>query len=329
MIRKYWVVCVAFLILNATCAPVFSAENLGGYPIKGVRIVVGFAAGGANDVIARLISQKLSEAWKQSVIVDNRPGASGMIGAELVAKAATDGYTLLLSSQTSITVAPSLYAKMAYDSIRDFTPITIPAAGPALLVVNAGLQVKTVPELVALAKSKPGGLKFGSGGVGSTPHMTAELFNSMLNINIEHVPYKGEAPALYDLMGGQIQVMFPSLPVVLQHVRSGRVRALGITSLKRFAAAPEFPPLAEVGAPGFEAEGWYGLFAPAGTPKAIVDRIYTDILRVMNDPDGRERLTAQGRELGGQTPNEFAKSIKVEVAKWAMVVKKTGIRAEN
>jgi tripartite-type tricarboxylate transporter receptor subunit TctC len=298
------------------------------YPDKPVRIIVGFAPGGANDVIGRLVAQKLNEAWKQSVIVDNRPGASGMIGAALVARAPADGYTLLLSSQTSMAVAPSLYAKAPYDTLKDFAPITIPAWGPGLLVINKDLPVRTVPELIALAKSKPGQLSFGSGGVASTPHMTAELFNSMFGLKIVHVPYKGEALGLYDLIGNQIQVMFPSLPAALPHARSGRLRALGVTSLERFAGAPEFPPLAEVGAPGFEANGWYGLFAPAGTPKPVMRKIYSDLVKVLGEPDGKAKLLAQGRELGGQSPDAFAKSLKLEIDKWAQVIKTRGIHVE-
>jgi tripartite-type tricarboxylate transporter receptor subunit TctC len=313
---------LALLILASSLA------HAQGYPAKPLRIVVGFAPAGSTDIVARFVAQRLTEAWGQTVVVENRPGASGMIGAELVAKAAPDGHTLLVSPQTSMAVAPNIFPKIGYDPVRDFAAITIAGASPMLLVVHPAFPAKTLPEFIALARSRPGQMSFGSGGIGSGPHMAGELLNGIARLGLVHVPYKGENPAIIDVAGGQIPFILGTLPAVLPLVQAGRLRAIAATSEKRSSLAPQFPTFAQSGLPGFDATVWLGLFAPAATPRDIVNRIHGDLGRIMATADAREKLGQQGVEYVGNTPEQFGAYLKAELAKWGKVVKQAGIRPD-
>jgi tripartite-type tricarboxylate transporter receptor subunit TctC len=298
------------------------------YPAKPVRIVVGFAAGGGTDVAARVVAQKLTANLGQTFVVDNRPGASGTIGAEVVAKSPPDGYTLLVGTQTNYAVAPAMYPRVGYDPGRDFVPITIIATSPLLLVVHPSLAIDSVAQLIALAKSRPGQLTFGVGGAGTTPHMSTVLFKLMTGVDMVMVAYKGEAPAVTDLLGGQITLMFSNLPVVLPHARSGKLRGLAVSSAQRVPTAAEFPAVAESGLPGFEVETWFGLLAPAGTPRQVIAKLNAETVRAMNLPDVKEKLAAQGLFVATSSADQFAAYLKAEIAKWATVVKESGAKVE-
>ena len=297
------------------------------YPTKPVRIVVPFPAGGTTDIIARATAQKLSEAWGHQVIVDNRPGAAGNIGAELVAKSAPDGYTLLMGTVGTHAINSSLYAKMPYDHVKDFAPVILVAGVPNVLVVNPEVPVKTVPELIAYVKTNPGKLNFASSGSGTSIHLSGELFKTMTGVQMTHVPYKGSAPALTDLMGGQVQLMFDNLPSSLAFIKAGKLRALAVTSTTRAAALPDVPTVADF-VPGFEASSWFGLLAPAGTSPAIIAKINGEVAKWLATPEAREKLTAQGANIAGGTPEDFAKHIQAETAKWAKVVKESGAKVD-
>jgi len=314
---------VAALLL----AVIATASHAQTYPAKTVRIIVGLAPGGTTDVFTRTLAQRLTEAWGQSVIVENRPGASGMIGAEAVAKSAPDGYTLLVSPQTSLAVAPALYGKAPYDTARDFAPVSLLGSTPLVMIVHPSFAAKTFAEFVALAK-KGTPLTYGSGGVGSSPHMTGELISAALGVKMNHVPYKGENPAIADTIGGQIPIMFGNLPVALPHVRSGKVLALATTTAKRSPLAPEIPTMSEGGIRDFEMATWYGMLAPAGTPGELVARIQRDSARVLSDPETRERLTKMGVDLILSTPDEFRGYLNSEIARYTRIIKSAGLKAE-
>jgi tripartite-type tricarboxylate transporter receptor subunit TctC len=311
--------------LAIVAAPV--AFGQAAYPTKPVRIVVPFPAGGTTDIIARATAQKLSEAWGQQVIVDNRPGAAGNIGAELVAKSAPDGYTLLMGTVGTHAINSSLYAKMPYDHVKDFAPVILVAGVPNVLVVNPEVPVKTVPELIAYVKANPGKLNFASSGSGTSIHLSGELFKTMTAVQMTHVPYKGSAPALTDLIGGQVQLMFDNLPSSLAFIKAGKLRALAVTSTTRAATLPDVPTVADF-VPGFEASSWFGLLAPAGTPPAVIAKINGEVAKWLATPEAREKLTAQGANLAGGTPEDFAKHIQAETAKWAKVVKESGAKVD-
>ena len=298
------------------------------YPSQPIKMVVPFTAGGTTDILARTIGQKLSEAWRQPVIVENKPGAGGNIGADSVAKAKPDGYTILMGTIGTQAINASLYSKMPYDAAKDFAPVTLVAMVPNVLVVNPGVPAKSVTELVALAKSKPGQLNFASSSTGGSPHLSGEMFKQMTGAEIVHVPYKGSAPALTDLLGGQVALMFDNLPSALPHVKAGKLRALGVTSARRSQAAPEIPTLAESGVPGYEVDSWFGVLAPAGTPKEIVAKLNAEIVRILQMPEVRQRLMEQGAEPVGDTPEQFAEHIRKETVKWARVVKASGAKAD-
>jgi tripartite-type tricarboxylate transporter receptor subunit TctC len=317
-----------FAAILCACSAAAIHAQAPAYPAKPVRIVVGFAAGGGTDVAARIAAQKLGESLGQSFVVDNRPGASGTIAAEIVAKSQPDGYTLIVGTQTNFAVAPAMYGKVGYDPARDFAPIAVFATSPLLLVVHPSQPVNSVAQLIALAKSRPGQLTFGVGGAGTTPHMSTALFKLMTGVDMVMVPYKGEAPAVTDLLSGQITLMFSNLPVVLPHARSGKLRGLAVTSAQRVAVAPEFPTVAESGLPGFEVETWFGLLAPAGTPRDIVAKLNAETVRAMNLPDVKDKMAAQGLFVVGGTADEFGSYLKAEIAKWAKVVKDSGAKAE-
>src|SRR2546421_779554 len=313
---------VALLVV---AAPV--ALGQAAYPTRPARLVVPFPAGGTTDLLARAAAQKLSEAWGQQVIVDNRPGAGGNIGAELVAKSAPDGYTLLMGTVGTHAINASLYAKMPYDHVKDFTPVILVAGVPNVLVVNPQLPVNTVPELIAYAKANPGKLNFASSGSGTSIHLSGELFKTMTGVQMTHVPYKGSAPALTDLIGGQVQLMFDNLPSSLTFIKAGKLRALGVTSAMRAAALPDTPTVADF-VPGFEASSWFGLLAPAGTPREIVVKINGEVAKWLASPDAKEKLAAQGANVASGTPEDFAKHIQAETAKWAKVVKESGAKVD-
>jgi len=315
-------VAVAFLPLAATSA---LAQ---GYPSKPVRLVVTSPPGGSQDFLARLLAQQLSPILKQQFIVDNRTGASGVIGLDHVAKSAPDGHTLLLGAGGPLTAVPAFNSRLPFDPVRDFAPITLLASGSFAVAVHPAVPVKTLKELIALAKAKPRGLNFGSSGTGAAPHLAAELFRSMAGVDMVHVPYKGVGPALTDLLGGQIDLMFADVHLVQPHARSGRLRALAVTSPARSSVMPELPTVGEAAIPGYAAGNWFGVLAPAGTPREIVQRLYGEIVKLLGGAELRERLFAQGMEPGGNTPEQFAAFIRNEIDKWRRVVKSANIRIE-
>ncbi len=318
----------ATLAATTVAAQIPSTSSGQAFPSRAARIVVGFAPGGATDVTARLLALELSKAWGQQVVVDNRPGASGMIGAEMVAKAAPDGYTLLISPQTSIVVAPLLIKKVAYDSIRDFATVAVVGSTPQLLVIHPSLPPKTFREFAAFVKTNEKNLSFGSGGIGSTPHMAGELLNSSLGVRVTHVPYKGENPGVTDLLGGQIPYMFVNFPVAISHVQAGKLRAIAISSPQRSPLAPQFPTVAE-SIPGFDTATWNGLYLPAATPRDIITRIHTDVIKVLNAPELKERMLKQGIDQSTlNTPEKHAAFVKAEFARWGKVIKDAGIKSE-
>ena len=317
------VACSAFALLGAP-----SALAQAPFPTKPVRLVVPFPAGGTTDILARAAAQKLSETLGQQVIVDNRPGAGGNIGAELVAKAQADGYTLLMGTVGTHAINPSLYAKMPYDHVKDFAPVILVAGVPNVLVVNPDLPFKTVADVVAYAKANPGKLNFASSGSGTSIHLSGELFKVMAGVQMTHVPYKGSAPALTDLIGGQVQLMFDNLPSALPQIKGGKLRAVAVTSTTRAAALPDVPTVAESGLPGFESSSWFGILAPAGTPKDIIAKINTDVQKWLSTPEAKEKLLGQGANAAGGSPEDFAKHIQAETAKWAKVVKESGAKVD-
>ncbi|HSN41469.1 MAG TPA: tripartite tricarboxylate transporter substrate binding protein [Burkholderiales bacterium] len=297
------------------------------YPAKAVRIVVPFPPGAGADIVTRLITAKLGSAFGQQFVVDNRAGAAGHIGAEVAAHAAPDGYTLL-STPASIVISRSLYPKLNYDIEKDLDPVVLIASAPFVLVVHPSLPARNVRELIALARAKPGELYYASTGNGGTPHLATEIFKMQAKIDIVHVPYKGTPPAVTDLLSGQVQLMFANTLSVLPHVRSGRLRALAISSSKRSAAAPELPTVAESGMPGFDVSTWFGMLAPRGTPKEIIDRLDGEVRKIVQMADVRARLISQGADPIGSTPEEFRAYLKSELVKWEKAVKAVGVRIE-
>ncbi len=300
----------------------------GSYPSKSVQIIVGFSAGGGVDSVARIVAHKLTESLGKPVLVDNRPGASGMIGTDLVAKVAPDGHTLMLGTQTVLVVAPILQRRIDFDPIKLFSAVTMIGSTPLILVTNPAVPAKSVKEILALAKAKPGELNFGSGGVGTTPHMAGELFASMAGIKIVHAAYKGEAPALIDIMGGHLHMMFSNMSASLPYIKAGKLRGLAVSSIERVATTPEIPTVAESGVPGFEAQTWFGLLAPAGTPPDIVKRLNKDVLLALTKPDVKDKLTSLGLTIAGSTPEKFSGYIKSEFTKWAKVIKDAGLKTD-
>jgi tripartite-type tricarboxylate transporter receptor subunit TctC len=298
------------------------------YPAKPIRLVVPYPAGGPLDTVARLLGQKVSESVKQPVIVDNKPGAGGNIGADSVAKAAPDGHTLLMGAVATHAINPTLYASMPYDAIRDFQPVTQVASTPNVLIVNNTVRATSVREFIAYAKANPGKLNFGSGSTGSAGHLAGELFKAMAGVDMTHVPYKGAAPAMQDLIGGQVQLMFDNFASANTQVKAGKVKALAVTTAKRSALAPDLPTIAESGLAGFDINTWFGIFAPAGTPREVVERLHAEFTRALAMPDVRERLTNLGAEPVGNRPEEFAAYIKAEGEKYARVIKASGAKAD-
>jgi len=315
----------ATLILMLASASAFSQA----YPARPIRLVVPYPAGGPLDIMARAIGQKLSEAWKQPVVVDNRAGAGGNIGADLVAKSAPDGYTLLMGAVATHAINPSLYSKIPYDPVKDFAPVALVAQVPNILVLNPAVPARSVRELIELARTRPGYLNFGSGSTGSTGHLAGELFKTMAGVQMVHIPYKGAAPATADLLGGQVQLMFDNLANALPNVKAGKLRALAVTTLARSPAMPDLPTIAESGLPGFDLTTWFGVLVPAGTPPEIVARLNAEIVRALNAKDMRERLEKMGAEPPpNNTPEHFAAFILSEAAKYAKVVKDSGAKVD-
>ena len=297
------------------------------YPEKSIRMVVGYSPGGQPDVVARLLGQKLAEAWGKPVVIENVTGAAGTIAADRVAKAPPDGYTLGLLAIPEITINQSLY-KLAYDPVKDFAPISQVAVGQTLLVVHNAVPARNLQELIKLARARPGELTFASPGSGTSPHLTAELLKSVAGLDIRHIPYKGGTAAIPDLLGGRVMMMFSPMAVSLPLARAGKVRGLAVRSLRRSSAAPELPTIAESGYPGFDVSGWTGLLAPARTPAIIVGKLHLETVKALAQPDLRAKLADIGMEVIGNSPDEFAAVIKSEIPKWAKVIKESGIKPD-
>lgn len=296
------------------------------YPAKPVRFIVPFAPGGATDLLARTIGEKLSASLGQPFVVENRPGAATQVGAQLVARSQPDGHTLLMATSTTLAINVSLYAKLPYDPVKDFAPVSLVIAHPFVLLVNPQLPAESVQALIALAKSRPGQLTYASGGSGSAAHLTMALFQAMTGIEILHVPYKGGAPALIDLMGGQLSMMFDN--TALNYVKAGKLRALGVSTRNRLAVMPNVPTLSEAGVPGYEMAAWQGVVTVAGTPRPVIDRLNAEIVKLLMLPDVQARLTADGGEVITSTPDQFAAHIASEIGRFAKIIKDAGARVE-
>jgi len=313
-----------FLVTLAGTLPACAQE----YPRKAIRLIVPFAPGGGNDTVARAIAQSAGASLGQPVVVDNRAGAGGMLGAELAARAPPDGYTLFLGGVGSHAINPNLHAKLPYDPVKDFAPITLIASAPSVLVVNPSLPARTLAEFTALAKASPGRINYASNGNGSSAQLAAVLYESMAGVQMVHVPYKGLAPALVDLLAGEVQAMFSSVVAIVPNIKAGRLRALAVTGKRRAALLPEVPTLDESGVPGYEAGSWYGILAPAGTPQAVVAKLHEAIVRALAQPEVRERLVSEGAEVIGSTPEAFAAHITAELARMGKLIRDAGIRME-
>jgi tripartite-type tricarboxylate transporter receptor subunit TctC len=323
--RTRLALCALLALAAVAIAPGGAAQS---YPSRPVKLVVPFPPGGPLDATGRLVAQKLTDTWGQPVVVENRPGAGGNIGADLVAKAAPDGYTILLGALSTHAVNPTLYPNMPYDAVKDFAPITLLATTPNVLVVNPSLPVNSVKELIAYAKANPGKLAFGSGSNGSAGHLAGELFKVETGTDIIHVPYKGAAPAMQALLAGDVQFMFDNLASATPQVKAGKLKALAVTTARRSPLAPDLPTMAEAGLPGFDITTWYGLMAPAGTPSAIVAKWNVEVTKILGTPDVKERLAAQGAEAAPMTPDQFAAFIKAEIPKYARIVKASGAKVD-
>ena len=305
-------------------APAATAQN---YPARTIRLVVHSSPGGSSDILGRMIAQRLTESLGQQVVVENRAGASGIIGVEVAVKAPPDGYTILIS-QTSLAINPAIFPKIPYNALRDLAPITQIVDGPNVMTVHPSVPAKNVKQLIALAKSRPDGLIIGSPGQGTSPHLSAELFNSMAGVKIAQVQYKGAGMAIVGLLSGEVSVMFPTTPTVIGYLKDGRLRALGVTTAKRTQALPDVPTISEAGLPGYESTQWFGILAPAATPRPIIDRLNQEIVRIMQAPAMKQRLVNDGMEVVAGTPEQFGAHIKAETEKWARVVKAIGLKPE-
>ncbi|OGA47611.1 MAG: hypothetical protein A3F74_23010 [Betaproteobacteria bacterium RIFCSPLOWO2_12_FULL_62_58] len=314
--------------IAACCVFIALPGNAVEYPTKPIRFVVPFPAGGNTDILARTIANSLSETWKQRLILDNRAGAGGGIGTEIVAKAPPDGYTILLGTIGSISINPSLYKNLPYDPLRELAPITLLSSNPLVALVHPSVPVRSIQELIALAKAKPQSLNYGSGGSGTSTHLSVELFKSMAGIKATHVPYRGAPLAATSLMGGEISMMFDNLAPALPNIRYGRVRALAVTSATRSSVLPGLPTVRESGLPGYAVTGWYGILVPAGTPAAIITKLNGDILAALKTQEVKNRLRNDGAEAIGSTPAAFSEYIKSEIKKWADVIRKSGARVD-
>jgi tripartite-type tricarboxylate transporter receptor subunit TctC len=314
--------CIATVLIGAG---VFGNAAQAAYPDRPIRIVVPVAPGGGNDIVARLLAQRLTDKWGQQVIVDNRPGASTAIGAEIVARANPDGYTVMFHS-ASFAINAAMQRKLAFDPIKDFTPICLIARVPQILVVNPGFPARTLGEFLALAKARPGQINFASAGTGSSPHLAMEMLMEMTGISLNHIPYKGTAPALADVIAGQVQIVFDAIPPALAYVRSGRVRPLVVVSSRRFSLLPDVPTMAEAGLPGYDFASWFGMLAPARTPHSIITTLNREIVTIVRLADIRERLTDLGLEPLGTTPEEYGRHLQSEITRWRAFIQRHDIR---
>jgi tripartite-type tricarboxylate transporter receptor subunit TctC len=312
-------------LLVAACTTVSHAVAQGSYPNRPIRLIVPSAAGGGTDFTARAIGQHLSESVGQTVIVDNRPGAAGNIGVEIAARANPDGHTLVMPI-TSFSINPSLYAKLPFDTVKDFSPVALASSAPLLLVVNPSTPAKSVSELVALAKAKPGQLNYANSGNGTTAHLAGELLKKMAGVNIISVPYKGGGPAVLDLIAGRVQIYFSTIPAAITQVKAGKLRALAVSTTGRVELIRDIPTVAESGLPGFEVVGWFGIFAPAGTPRQVIARLNKEINSALRTPDMQQRFAAYGLIPGGGSPEELGKFLRSEIAKWGALIKEAGIK---
>jgi tripartite-type tricarboxylate transporter receptor subunit TctC len=317
------------LFLIGACACMFSptvgyTQN---YPDRPIRIIITFPAGGTSDILTRILGSKLSETLGQPIVVDNRPGAAGIIASELAAKAAPDGYTLIMGYVGTHAINASLFRKLSYDPVKDFTPVALVGVVPNILVVHPSLPAKTVKELLALARARPGDLFYGSAGNGSAPHLAGVLFSSMAKVNIVHVPFKGAPQMTQDLLAGNVQMTFPGMPTVVPYIKSGRLKALAVTSLKRSPAFPQLPTIAET-LPGYEVISWYGIMGPARLPRSVVDRLNASIVKALSLPDLKQEYAKLGADAAGGTPEAFAELIRNEISKWAKVVEASGARVD-
>jgi tripartite-type tricarboxylate transporter receptor subunit TctC len=323
-LKKHAAALFAVLVFTMPASPAIAQS----YPAKSVRIIAGFPPGGAADLLARVTAEKLSAAMGQPFVVENRPGAGGTIGADAVAKAAPDGYTLLLGVTASQTIAPAIYKSLPYDAARDFKPVALVATIPVVLVVHPSVPAHSAREFVAVARAAPAPMQFASSGSGAIPHLAGELFQLSQGVKLQHVPYKGAALAMSDLLSGRVQLMFDNLPTVLAHIRSGKLRALAVAGAKRARALPDLPTLAEAGVPGVEVGSWFGVLVPGGTPDAIVATLAREIAKAVAADDSKARMDAMGAEPAYLPPEEFAKLIRAETDKWAKLVKATGAQAD-
>jgi len=315
-------------ILAAFSSGMVNAQAPTQYPVKAIRVIVPSAPGSGPDIMARTIAQKLSEVLSQPVIVEARPGAGGIIGSEAAAKSSPDGYTLIMGNAGSHSVNPSLYRKLPYDPLKDFAPVTLVSTAPNILIVHPSLPVKSVKDLISLAKARPGDLTFGSGGNGSTAHLSGEMFRTLAGINLVHVPFKGAPAAVLGVITGEISMAILNLPPALPHVKSGRLKALGVSTPKRSAAVPDMPTIAESGLPGYSATAWYGVLAPTGTPREIILKLNTEIVKILRTDEIKKRISSDGGEVIGSTPEEFTAVMKSDIAKWAKVVQASGARVD-
>ncbi len=317
---------LAGVLLAAALAPPCAAAQ--GYPAKAIRMIVPFPPGGPNDILGRVVAQKLTEQLGQQVVVDNRGGAGGIIGAELAARAVPDGYTLLLGGTASLSINPGLHRKLPYDPLMDFAPVSLVGTAPSILVTHPSLPVKAVRDVIALARARPGQLNFASAGIGTPPHLAGELFKSMAGVDTVHVPYKGGGPALVDLIAGQVNMYFSGISAALPLVRDGKLRGIAVTSAKRTALMPDTPTIAESGLPGYEVGNWYAIVAPAATPKAIVMRLNHEIVTALAVQDVKKRFVELAADPLGSTPDELLQYNRSEISKWAQVIKSAGIKPE-
>jgi len=327
--RKWWGLRAAAVSAVALMAAPASAQNAAAnFPDRPVRLIDPYAPGGGSGLIARLLSDRLSPIWGKQIVVDNRPGAAGAIGTEMAVRAAPDGHTLVMGTSGSIAINPSIYPKLPYDPVRDLVAITQTSEQLSALVLNPAVPANTVKELIALANAQPGKLNFSSAAHGSTGHLSGELFKQLAKVNMTHVPYKGSGPAALAVIAGEVQLMISNVLTVLPHINSGKMKAIAVTSRERSSALPNLPTVAEAGVPGYEAMGWNGVFAPIKTPRAIVEKLNADIVRVLNMPDVKERLATMGSTPVGGTPEQFGAYVKNEIARWGRVIRENNIRVE-
>ena len=319
-------ICRAFSLAAACCATAAHAQS---YPSKPVRMIIPYSPGAStSDILGRMLALKLTSAFGHQVVVDNRPGANGMIGTEAVARAPADGYTILFGATGPNAINVSLYKKIPYDPVEDFAPITLVAVTTSVLVVHPSVPVNSVSDLVRLAKSRPGRLTYGSAGTGGVSHLAGELFNTMAGVKLVHVPYRGMGPSVIDLLGGQIDLMFATMPGTIQHIQAGKIKALAVATARRSGVLPQLPTMSEAGLRGFEASSFFGMFAPAKTPPDVVARLNENLVKIVKAPDVRDLMLAQGAEPVGDTPEQFAAFIRAEIKRWAQVIKASGARED-